>query len=221
MKLFKQIHLSDSLTKGEHLAKQQIIRAQSITEQTNMNIVTCGDCGEINIINTNEDTHHCYLCEYEGEGGDFPDLFYNGMSIERDKVEEARKEALEYNKELDELKRKLNLLVYDEYHGHIYESDEVKEGFESLHKAIDSIKMDLSANIEVLTANDADGNELNEGDKVVVLDGEGLDIPLPRGTVLYINQILDHESNYIEFDIPSTTHAFYGDRVLKLDTSNL
>ena len=146
MKYFKEIHLSDKLTKGEHLAKQQIIRAQSIIEQTNMNIVTCGDCGEINIINTNEETHHCYLCEYEGESSDFPDLFFNGMSIERDKEEEARKKAQEHNEKLDELKSKLELLVYDEYHGHTFHSEEVEEGFKTLHKAIDSIKMDVFHN---------------------------------------------------------------------------
>jgi len=60
--------------------------------------------------------------------------------------------------------------------------------------------------------NDVDGNTLEVGDEVIVLDIEDLegDTP-PRGKLLKVTNCIDAESNYIEFG----EYAFYGHRVLK------
>jgi hypothetical protein len=67
-----------------------------------------------------------------------------------------------------------------------------------------------------LIFNDIDGNELNEGDKVVCLDVDDLDYPMPRGLVLRVSVLIDLESNYIEFKSFDETFTFFGHRVLKL-----
>ena len=153
----KSIYISrnNDYTEGEQVAKNQIHKSLEIIDKLGYNLTTCGSCGAVNIIDVSEEEHECYLCQYEGECCDFPDLFYDGMTITRE-----------------------------------------------------------------VRANDVDGNILKPGDAVVVLDGEGLDLPIPRGTTMYVERIVDHESNFIEFDSAGTTHAFYGDRVLKLKQIN-
>ena len=58
-----------------------------MTEQTKLlieiqelgyNIVTCGECGVVNIIEIREqeDDHTCFDCGFQSDGCDFPDLFY-------------------------------------------------------------------------------------------------------------------------------------------------
>ena len=68
----------------------------------------------------------------------------------------------------------------------------------------------------ILIFNDVDGNELNVGDKVVCLDVDDLDYPMPRGLVLRVSVLIDLESNYIEFKSFDETFTIYGHRVLKL-----
>lgn len=67
-----------------------------------------------------------------------------------------------------------------------------------------------------LIFNDVDGNELKVGDKVVCLDVNDLDYPMPRGLVLRVTILIDLESNLIEFKSFDETFIFYGHRVLKL-----
>ena len=47
-------------------------------QESGYNIVTCGDCGTVNIIEIreSEDLHTCFDCGFQSEGCDFPDLFY-------------------------------------------------------------------------------------------------------------------------------------------------
>ena len=47
-------------------------------QESGYNIVTCGDCGTVNIIEIreSEDLHTCFDCGFQSDGGDFPDLFY-------------------------------------------------------------------------------------------------------------------------------------------------
>ena len=42
------------------------------------NIVTCGECGVVQIIEIREreDLHTCFDCGFQSEECDFPDLFY-------------------------------------------------------------------------------------------------------------------------------------------------
>ena len=64
--------------------------------------------------------------------------------------------------------------------------------------------------------NDVDGNELIIGDKVVCVDVDDLDYPIPRGLVIRVTKLIDLESNLIEFKSFDETFTFYGHRVLKL-----
>jgi hypothetical protein len=64
--------------------------------------------------------------------------------------------------------------------------------------------------------NDVDGNELIVGDKVVCVDVDDLDYPMPRGLVVRVTKLIDLESNLIEFKSFDETFTFYGHRVLKL-----
>tara|TARA_R100001443_G_scaffold39447_4_gene52775 strand:- start:4797 stop:4964 length:168 start_codon:yes stop_codon:yes gene_type:complete len=45
-------------------------------QEKGYNVVTCGSCGVVNIVESSEELHTCYDCEYESEPCDFPDLFY-------------------------------------------------------------------------------------------------------------------------------------------------
>jgi hypothetical protein len=66
--------------------------------------------------------------------------------------------------------------------------------------------------------NDVDGNILELGDMVVVLDAEDLEGDAPkRGQRLLVVNLNDAESNYVEFvgDLKQR-YGFYAHRVLKL-----
>lgn len=66
--------------------------------------------------------------------------------------------------------------------------------------------------------NDVDGNLLQHGDMVVVLDAEDLEGDAPkRGQRLMVANCKDAESNYVEFiGGLNQMYGFYGHRVLKL-----
>lgn len=69
-----------------------------------------------------------------------------------------------------------------------------------------------------LFCNDVDGNLLENGDWVVILDAEDLDGDAPkRGQRLMVGNCKDAESNYVEFIGEfSKEYGLYGHRVLKL-----
>tara|TARA_Y100001937_G_scaffold9131_1_gene11245 strand:+ start:4249 stop:4449 length:201 start_codon:yes stop_codon:yes gene_type:complete len=65
------------------MKKEQYDMAQDILNETGYNIVTCGDCSEVLLHDTNdldsEGTSNdivCPSCGFKGESCDFPDLFY-------------------------------------------------------------------------------------------------------------------------------------------------
>ena len=65
-----------------------------------------------------------------------------------------------------------------------------------------------------VNCHDIDGNILNVGDNVVVLDIEDLEGDIPsRGDVLIVTECSDPESNFVSF---GSKYAFYGHRILKL-----
>jgi hypothetical protein len=66
--------------------------------------------------------------------------------------------------------------------------------------------------------NDVDGNILNVGDYVIVLDCEDLeDCDILRGDILRVTNVDDPVSNYIKYrkDECDTEYGFYGHRVLR------
>lgn len=74
-------YYNNDYTEGENVAKNQIKMAKEIIDKTGYNIVTCGECGNINIINTFDEEHECMHCNYKSESCDFPDLIFDGMTI--------------------------------------------------------------------------------------------------------------------------------------------
>jgi hypothetical protein len=82
----------------------------------------------------------------------------------------------------------------------------------------------MKCNIEVIAdetsnkyCNDVDGNILNVGDYVIVLDVDDLDCDLVRGDVLIVTNVDDPISNYIRYrkDEDEEEYGFYGHRVLR------
>lgn len=72
---------------------------------------------------------------------------------------------------------------------------------------------------------DIDGNLLSVGDEVILIDVEDLDLdpmyPLTRGHRMFVNKIISHESNAIEFvDANNYKTEIYGHRVLKVKIFN-
>jgi hypothetical protein len=78
--------------------------------------------------------------------------------------------------------------------------------------SVDDLQSYLPKNI---FCHDMDGNILNVGDSVVVVDVEDLDEKPTRGQVLVVSALEDAESNYVRFNFDM---AFFGSRVLKLKT---
>lgn len=70
-------------TKRE-LVIEQLSLMDEIVGQANVNIVTCGHCGTVNLhkvkpISANPQLITCYECKHELDVCDCPDLFYTGM----------------------------------------------------------------------------------------------------------------------------------------------
>lgn len=46
-----------------------------------INLVTCGNCGIVQLIETNLEEVKCYSCGMAGDQCDYPDLFHRGMTL--------------------------------------------------------------------------------------------------------------------------------------------
>lgn len=58
---------------------EQVNLAQLIVDKANVNIVTCGNCGDVFLHECGKEELECPYCDFEGDIGDFPDLFYTGL----------------------------------------------------------------------------------------------------------------------------------------------
>ena len=69
--------------------REQLRILQEIQE-TGRNVVTCGMCGHVLFVYTDEDTHQCIKCNFTGANSDFPDLVTIGdiefQFIDRDNI---------------------------------------------------------------------------------------------------------------------------------------
>lgn len=61
------------------LVINQLELVQEVISKTNINIVTCGNCGSVILHKLEDDTITCYDCKSEMYLSDCPDLFYSGM----------------------------------------------------------------------------------------------------------------------------------------------
>ena len=55
--------------------KTQYALSQEMLRATGINMVTCGDCGEVNIHRVDEEDITCASCGTTSEPCDFPDFF--------------------------------------------------------------------------------------------------------------------------------------------------
>ena len=53
--------------------REQLRILQEIQE-TGRNVVTCGMCGWVLFVYTDESIHQCVKCNFTGENSDFPDI---------------------------------------------------------------------------------------------------------------------------------------------------
>lgn len=62
------------------LVNKQIELVNKIIALADVNLVTCGNCGEVLLHDTDTfaELIQCPCCQYESEPCDFPDLWFNG-----------------------------------------------------------------------------------------------------------------------------------------------
>jgi hypothetical protein len=124
-----------------------------------------------------------------------------------------------YNGQLESLKK----IIYE----HFKSQPDVEIGdLQNCMEEADYIVREwkMKHNIEVMSdetsnkhCNDVEGNILNVGDDVVVLDIEDLeDCDLVRGDVVKVADVNNIVSNYIKYRRGKNEYGFYGHRVLKL-----
>jgi hypothetical protein len=74
---------NNTWSKGETLAKNQITIAEAVANKLGYDLVTCGNCGTVQFIDNGLDSK-CYQCGFVGESGEYPSLFFDGMTIIRE-----------------------------------------------------------------------------------------------------------------------------------------
>ncbi len=67
------------VTDGELRLEQQIDYQERIQNELGLNIVWCGDCGQLQIQPIGVDEYTCYFCPNTSDISNFPDLFYKEM----------------------------------------------------------------------------------------------------------------------------------------------
>ena len=60
----------------EDFKKEQLRLAQEILQETDINIVTCGDCGSVMLHKVNVEELECGYCGLKDDISSFPDLYY-------------------------------------------------------------------------------------------------------------------------------------------------
>lgn len=59
----------------------QIALMDEIRAKSNINIVTCGSCGDVLLQRLSDEEVECPYCSLQSDPCDFPDLFYTGMEL--------------------------------------------------------------------------------------------------------------------------------------------
>lgn len=58
---------------------KQIELMENIRQKANINIVNCGQCGNVVLHERNEEDIECPYCKFTSEPCDFPDFLYENM----------------------------------------------------------------------------------------------------------------------------------------------
>lgn len=54
-------------------------------QKAGYNVVTCGECGDVFLHDSDQEELVCPYCEFTGDVCDFPDLFYEGWKMQKPK----------------------------------------------------------------------------------------------------------------------------------------
>ena len=79
------------MSNQEELVKQ-IELMDEVKRKSNINMVTCGNCGDVLLHRLDEEEIKCPYCGFESDPCDFPDFFYTGFELSAvydEKKEEA------------------------------------------------------------------------------------------------------------------------------------
>ena len=61
--------------------EKQLDLMHTIRQKTNINIVTCGSCGAVNLHELDAEDIECTYCDLKSDPCDFPDFLYTGMEL--------------------------------------------------------------------------------------------------------------------------------------------
>jgi len=87
------------MTKKEKFLIQIDLQNKAI--EAGVNIVTCGDCGDVLLVSADAEEVECPHCGFKADQCDFPDLFYTGMEVHEsfqfsDLGDDAKRKAIDY-----------------------------------------------------------------------------------------------------------------------------
>ncbi len=59
--------------------REQLNLMREVLNKTDINLVTCGNCGSILLHRIDNEIINCYSCKRDMDTSDCPDYFYEGM----------------------------------------------------------------------------------------------------------------------------------------------
>jgi hypothetical protein len=68
--------------------EKQLDLMHTIRQKANINIVTCGKCGAVNLHSLDDEEIQCAYCDFKSDPCDFPDYLYTGMELSAEFDEE-------------------------------------------------------------------------------------------------------------------------------------
>ncbi len=110
-----------------------------IQDESYVNVVTCGTCGDVFLHERHETELKCPHCDAEHDPSDCPDLFYEGWDDFKDTVEEAETLIWEYSISTPSLWASFD-----------YGEVEAKTEEEAMEKAIAKLEYDFKKVNEIL-----------------------------------------------------------------------
>ena len=78
----------------QYLINKQITLANKINALADVNLVTCGNCGEVLLHDNTAETIQCPCCQYESEPCDFPDSWFNGAVFNASPIKKNTEEYI-------------------------------------------------------------------------------------------------------------------------------
>lgn len=73
-----ELYEIEETSSPKKLATQQILLQKKVQDLANVNIVSCGNCGQIILHEINDDDIECFNCGFILDQSDCPDLWFDG-----------------------------------------------------------------------------------------------------------------------------------------------